>query len=311
MKRQNLLITFLLTLTHCFTQKIPTDLSLKHSLRQDNLSVHFMVADKDSKPVRKFHKNKYYFWYKSQHVLSTQGGAAGSLLDGSYESFYDNKQLCQKGSFAKGLKSGEWISWRTDGSILLSEQWKKGLKRGEERRYNTEGVLHETILHKKNSALRKNQDSLVKTVYSSSKQWITVYDGNQLVQSKETYKKGKKHGKSSYYENGKLIEKQTFRNGEIVPGKKPKKEIVVKDSSAVDQKKMFSFLQKKKEHPGTEIKQGENPSKPRKDQLTSGNEENGGTKEKKQKVKKEAATDSGKKPERKRDDRKNNPAEQN
>lgn len=171
--KQILFLLFIAISTLVFSQKVDKEIYLKHSFKQDGLSYQFTVLPDDKAGVLHYNKNKYYYWFKAQKVLTTQGGASGVLLNGLFESFYENKQLNSKGKFNKGLKNGEWIYWRTDGSIERLEHWKNGSKHGEELLYNEKGVLTESIVHKCNGYTK------------------TTFDKEGVVLSSKKYKKGK------------------------------------------------------------------------------------------------------------------------
>lgn len=168
-----LILFFVAFSTLIFSQKVDKEIYLKHSFKQDGLSYQFTVLPDDKLGVLHYNKNKYYYWFKAQKVLTTQGGASGLLLNGLFESFYDNKQLNSKGKFNKGLKNGEWIYWRTDGSIERLEHWKNGSKHGEERIYDEKGLLTESIQYKCNGYTK------------------TIFDKEGVVLSKKKFKNGK------------------------------------------------------------------------------------------------------------------------
>lgn len=171
---KNLLIIVFLTFTSLVLgQKVDKEIYLKHSFKQDGLSYQFTVLDESKPGVFHYNKSKYYYWFKAQKVMSTQGGASGLLLNGLFESFYENKQLNSKGKFNRGLKNGEWIYWRTDGSIERLEHWKNGSKYGKELIYNEKGVLTESTYYKCNSYTK------------------TTFDKDGVILSSKKYKNGK------------------------------------------------------------------------------------------------------------------------
>jgi hypothetical protein len=99
---------------------------LRKTINQDGYVYQFYILDQDKFSIHRFDTSRVYFWCKTQKLISTQGGASGDLLHGTFEAFYDNKQLAQKGHFKKGLKHGEWIFWKVDGTIDHIEKWKNG-----------------------------------------------------------------------------------------------------------------------------------------------------------------------------------------
>lgn len=217
-----------------FSQKIDKEIYLKHSFKQDGLSYQFTVLSDDRVGVFNYNKNKYYYWFKAQKVLSTQGGASGLLLNGLFETFYENKQLNSKGKFRKGLKNGEWIYWRTDGSIERLEHWKNGTKYGKELIYDEKGVLTEAIDYKCQSYTK------------------TTFDKDGVILSTKKYKKGKevmskqKEEGTKSDQNSSAKEKKSFN-----PFKKSKsssteeKDKETKPATETKEKKGFKLFKKK------------------------------------------------------------------
>ena len=127
-----------------------------------------------------------YFWYKHGKVHSSEGGFAGTLLDGEYEEFYASHNLKTKGCFHKGLKSDVWKVWYPNGKLQEVVTYKDGLRHGPLKRYDQEGNL----------TLNTN------------------------------YCRGKLHGREVKYENGKPTEtcyKRGEKQQEKVKEKKPEK----------------------------------------------------------------------------------------
>jgi antitoxin component YwqK of YwqJK toxin-antitoxin module len=242
---------FLLVFTYlppAIGQKIEQDLYLKHSMKQDGESFQFTVLDRDEKGVRRYNKSKFYFWFKAQKVLATQGGASGQLLNGPFESFYDNKQLCRKGNFSKGLKNGEWLYWRRNGVLIRSEYWKKGRKRGTEKVYDETGNVYETIVHKRHKFTRTTPDSLISSNATGTRKTVYTKDPQGGILTKSIYKDGLLDGKSTTYADGKAVSETKYKKGEPVAAR-PKKEKAPKPAKATPtekpKKKFFSFLHKK------------------------------------------------------------------
>lgn len=147
-----LIATFLIlfcSIQTAYSQKNLKEFYLKRTLKQDGEQFNFLILDEDKRGVWFYSKEKFYFWYKTQHVLQTQGGASGILLHGEFESFYTSKQLAKKGDFNRGLKNGEWLYWRENGTLCHSESWKKGKKIGWEKWYDELGNVLQTSKHKR------------------------------------------------------------------------------------------------------------------------------------------------------------------
>lgn len=155
------LYTILFTAFSAFAQNPVKDFYLKKSLKQDGLHYQFTVLDDDKHGVWIYNKDKFYFWYKAQKVLSTQGGASGQLLNGSFEAFHENKQLAQKGKFHKGLKDGKWINWRADGSLISIEEWNKGDLCGTCEYFNEKGELDYYVKYGFFKTCRYEKDTVI------------------------------------------------------------------------------------------------------------------------------------------------------
>lgn len=82
-----------------------------------------------------------YYWYKSNTILKTVGGADGKLLNGEYVCFFQDNNLKEKGKFLKGIKDGLWISWYSNGKINERINWKKGILHGEHISFAADGSV--------------------------------------------------------------------------------------------------------------------------------------------------------------------------
>ncbi len=237
MKNNSLIIAFLfLTSFLSFSQEIEKDLYLKHSVRQAGESYNFTVLSADKKGPFHHDKTKYYFWFKAQKVMSTQGGSSGLLLNGKFESFYDNKQLSSKGHFSKGLKDGEWLYWRENGSLIHVEHWKKGKLFGVEMFYDEKGNAIKTFDYKCYSYSKSTQDSLIVSNYEGTKKTITTFDDKGIITSKKTFNDGKE-----------IEVKEKFKISSVFKKDKTSKEKNTdnKPKEVKEKKKLFGFLKKK------------------------------------------------------------------
>lgn len=236
----------LLCLMICFlsvSQEPTKNFYLKKSLKQNGFQYQFTVLDEDKRGVWHYNKTKFYFWYKAQKVLSTQGGASGELINGDFVAYHENKQLAQKGTFCKGLKDGKWMYWRTDGTLIMIEFWKKGDPCGTKEIFNENGESVETIKHSRFSSTRTISDSIIVT--------------NRKGELKSIYLKDDK---------GKIIEKQEYRKGELIEEKKKeesskKKEKVAKKESLF--KRIFKNKNKSKEKAKEKKKEPKTETKPK------------------------------------------------
>ena len=172
----------------------------------------FTVLDSDSRGVRHHDNRKTYYWYKAQKVIGTQGGSSGQLLHGLFESFYSNKQLCEKGSYLKGLKNGGWNYWRADGTLLKQEHWKKGRQKGTQLFYDTKGKLTKTTIIRGRRSTSHSGDSLVEIC--RNRQTVTTFDSLGHTLSVARYKKSLLHGKQETI-SGSEKTTEVYRNGEL------------------------------------------------------------------------------------------------
>ena len=210
-----------------FTQKPMKDFDLKKSLKQDGFQYQFTVMDIDHHDLWYFRKSKFYFWYKAQKVLSTQGGASGQLLNGEFEAFHDNKQLAQKGNFHKGLKDGKWIYWRTDGSIIKIEFWNKGKYVGIHEFFNENGELIETDKYTRFKHVRTVGDSVIVT---KNKKIRPEHCKDDAQVHKDS---GNKKKRDSEATKKKRLSWNFFKKGESsVYSRNPKKEKVKKETKS-------------------------------------------------------------------------------
>jgi hypothetical protein len=144
-------------------------------------------------------KNRTYFWYANNQILSTQGGFDGKLLDGAYSSFYLNNNLKESGKFKNGLKAGEWRTWYENGQLMERMHWKKGMRN---RYYELHNEKGEKIMS-------------------------SVYKNDQL------------NGKQIIYQSGKVVSSKKYKNGaEVIVKEKIKKEKVSKEKKVKREKEI-------------------------------------------------------------------------
>ncbi len=159
--------------------------------------VRFQVLS-DSKKV-KYLPAYTYWWYKSNTILRTTGGADGRLLNGEYVCFYPDNNLKEKGSFFKGVKDKLWITWHSNGKINEQLTWKKGVMNGERLIYDKDGkvLLKERYVNgklKKNKVKQVVKDKGKSTQPKESKQDNSgkSKQSEKSVQSKSSNKEAKK-----------------------------------------------------------------------------------------------------------------------
>lgn len=209
MSKFSVTILFLVFFSTSFSQKKNSELYLKRSFNLNGFQYEFTVLDEDKRGVSHYDQAKFYFWFKSQRVLSTQGASSGQLLNGKFQVFYNSKQLFEKGIFHRGLKHGKWQYWRSDGTLLRTERWKNGTLRGKTLLYDTHGKLTETRKYFKHSLRRTTADSTVCERLDGSKRTVWLKDST-----------------------GKVVEKHVFKNGFSVAAKSKATKKVPSNSSA-------------------------------------------------------------------------------
>lgn len=225
-----------------FCQK-PKDITNYKSIRANNEFFQFHVKDHDEKMPRNFSNEKIYFWYKSQEVISTQGGGSGQLLHGNFESYYPNKQLCRRGAFVNGLQHGKWTFWHDNGHLKKVEYFKHGVNIKKSTYYNENGIVSKTLTHKgtkiivekdavitvldKDSTILKKQKHLPDGTVEIQQYREGELHGKQVAQNKkaktksvENYKKGMLHGKQitddgesrtiTFYKKGELTDRKAI-----------------------------------------------------------------------------------------------------
>lgn len=219
------------------------DFSSRRSVKQDNMQMIFFVRDEDKIRPNSLKNDTWYHWFKSQKIMTTQGGADGLLLEGLFTAFFSNKQLAQKGKFKKGLKVRSWEYWRKDGTLKMTEKWRGG-SLVQVKSHDEKGVVFR--IEKKSFGKNK--------IYTKDSVWIykhdelvnlKTYSSDDKLITKANYKNGVLNGTYKMFEKGKLISKSNYKNGEVVPKKEDSEEELDKEPS-----KFISFwknLFKKKE----------------------------------------------------------------
>jgi hypothetical protein len=205
-------------------QKV-SDIANKRSVRIDGLQYEFRVLDVSKKIPKHLNLKKEYFWYKSQEIRSTFGGASGQLLNGHFSAYYSNKQLAQQGRFKNGLKHGRWTYWYENGNVKRIELYAHGSPKGNLICYNESGkVITKTKIRGGEFEIEQPKQ---KEVYT--KDSVLVYkelcneNGERQI---ERYKNGQLHGKQrtqdgevSHYKKGELVERKKLDIKSILPKK--------------------------------------------------------------------------------------------
>lgn len=154
----------------------------KHTINYPDHKAVFQLQETGA--VRKaIHPTKKYYWVSSNQIKVTQGGYSGKLLDGTYEEYYLNKNLKEKGKFYMGLKIGEWSNWYEKGVLRSKTHFIDGTLSGRFFKYDTLGMLIEEGKYK-NGLLH---GKLKRTVSKDSVQTSNYRDGVQIVRAKQPW----------------------------------------------------------------------------------------------------------------------------
>ncbi len=250
-----LLFLIMATAFPSVAQKALKDFYLKRRLTQGGLQYEFSVLDEDKHGVFHYKKNKYYFWYKAQSVMSTQGESAGVLLHGEFESFYSNGQLFEKGEFKRGLKKGEWMHWRNDGSLIFTEDWSKGELKAK-KWYDQNGNVYKAEQAWGYDLSKNSADTLV-VRRKSGKENRYYNDENGTLLKSERWKDGQLHGKTRYYENGKHEKTEKYKKGELMSSSD---DIVEKEKDESSEKKKRTWFKRKEKEDTNESESKEKRS---------------------------------------------------
>ncbi len=261
------LLLFLLMVTAfpVVAQKPLKDFYLKRRLTQGGFQYEFSVLDEDKHGVFNYKKNRFYFWYKAQSVMATQGESAGVLLHGEFESFHNNGQLYEKGEFGRGLKKGEWMQWRNDGSLVFVEDWSKGELKAK-KWYNENGDIYKAIQVKGYDLTKNAADTLIiRRKFGKESRYYNDKNG-KLTQSEEL-KDGQLHGKTRYYEDGKHQKTEKYKKGELISSsddvvEKKDKEGKEEKEKANDEKPKRSWFKRKEKEEKTEKESEPKEKKP-------------------------------------------------
>ena len=244
--RVYVLLTFTFYAQESNAQSQLEEFSSRRSVKQNELQMIFFIRDEDKSRPNTSKNDIWYYWFKSQKIITTQGGADGLLLEGLFTAFFSNKQLAQKGKFKKGLKVRSWEYWRKDGSLKMIEKWRRGNL--VQKQYNDDKgslIRFEKKHGKKNKFFTSDSVGVYKNDELVN---LKTYSSNGKLITKANYKNGALNGTYKEFEKGKLISKSKYKDGEVVPIKEDSEEEIRKEPS-----KFISFwrnLFKKKEEVG-------------------------------------------------------------
>lgn len=207
---------FLICMTFNGVTQEEVNYSKLRSLRDGESFIRFQVMDlNDSKKV-KLENDMVYHWFKSQKVMSTQGGASGVLLDGIYEEFYPNSQLKTKGSFKKGIKHGNWRHWSKDGKLQKEIQWRKGKRVKEAIEYDTRGNVVKRKDFSADKTVYYEENKIIKTEKDSTEVEIIHKYENGQTEKVERFEDGRLEGKQvKYNSDGDMVYLKNYKAGKL------------------------------------------------------------------------------------------------
>ncbi|MCF6133360.1 toxin-antitoxin system YwqK family antitoxin [Flavobacterium wongokense] len=147
---------------------------LKKRITDTDYKYEFYVTDNE--PGLK--SDRMYYWFKGGAIHNSENGISGQLLNNSFEKFYLNNQLAEKGRFESGLKVGLWRTWYPNGVLESTQNWGNGRKKGMYNFYSDRAVL----IEKGRYSAGKKQGQWINFI---SKDTITYIDDKIKVLSKE------------------------------------------------------------------------------------------------------------------------------
>lgn len=206
MIRLSAFIICLLSMLSLHAQKYDIDIDFDCFVATVKMPDHVIEAtiwDDEDKRV-KVDDKKWYSWYQSNMIVTTQAGYNGKLLHGKYQETYLDKHIKKQGAYHFGLKDGIWKEWYADGTLRSVYEWNKGVLDGN----------------------------------------FIEYSANGQITKKGGYKNGLLHGRYVEYNNGELSAEKVMKNGAevITEPKKQKKEKEPKPKKVKDKKTKEELL---------------------------------------------------------------------
>src|SRR5690349_16475193 len=102
-----LLIILFITPFFAQAQKMPEMKALNRVILHRGDTVYEFYTSQPPKKL-KVDTGRYYYWYRQDSVIVTQGGFAGKLLHGRFIILFPNKNLMEERYYKYGLKDGTW-----------------------------------------------------------------------------------------------------------------------------------------------------------------------------------------------------------
>ncbi|MBO9596032.1 MAG: hypothetical protein J7599_24225 [Niabella sp.] len=84
-------------------------------VRVDSLDRSFLFQVTDATP--RLHGHRFYTWFKSGRIHTTEDGYYGKLLHGYYKVVDKERRLLEEGRFKLGAKKGVWRTWHENGRL--------------------------------------------------------------------------------------------------------------------------------------------------------------------------------------------------
>lgn len=197
MQVKSLLFLFCLFALLNANSQSPKNINPTMIVKQDGLSHKFTLDDYSLKTKTNHNKRKTYFWFKAQRIIATQGGSSGTLLNGEYQSYYDNSQLNENGFFRKGLKHGTWKSWYRNGKLKSIERWKYGRQLHRQYFFDKQGNIQKRVWIHRLGRQMETMDTTM--VLQGRKLRISIMDSLGKVTEIQKFKNGLLHGKQSTF----------------------------------------------------------------------------------------------------------------
>lgn len=177
------------------------ELKLKKKITDKEFRYEFFVTEKKAETK----ENRMYYWFKGGEIHNSESGISGHLLNDSFEKFYLNNQLAEKGMFNKGLKVGYWKTWHPNGVIKSTQYWDTGRKNGAYHLYDQKGELIEKGYYRRNKKQGKWINYLAKdtVTYKNNEILVVKLSDEQILRNKE-----KKEKQTAKKEKREALEKE-------------------------------------------------------------------------------------------------------
>ncbi len=192
------------------------DASLRHCVTKE-YSIDFHIRLDVKK--KRFQDTTTYYWYKSDEIKTSQGGAAGKLLHGSFEKYDSNGNLLEQGNFENGLKSGEWKYWYSSGQLSKRCVYKEGRLNGDLIAYSEDGDLNQHVRFRKGTMKVKRKRDTVENQGEEKKSFFKKLR-EQEAEKKAEKKANKENDDSKNWFDEWKVKRAEKKDKKAVEGKK-------------------------------------------------------------------------------------------